>query len=321
MRLDFNVLWVDDQPEHVAAQIKGIAKRMDEEGFHFKPKLCKTIEDVQKVIKDDVFTDEIDLILVDWELEGGAQGQDAMTVIREIVHYRDIVFYSAQNDVAALKKLAYERGIEGIYCATRQDLIEEVLGVFDSLVKKVLDLDHTRGIVMGATSDIDQMVKDCLIAIHGKLDDAGKKAMLEEALQRIDKKLKDLDKQIKKLKTATTVMDVFEAHHAFTANDRLRMLKDLLKQETFKSYSEASVTVGRYIDEVVPERNSLGHLVLVPAGKAQAVVNVEGKELSLDEAKQLRKLILDLRGDFRTLLLALQAKETSVSTASASSIE
>ena len=54
------------------------------------------------------------------------------------------------------------------------------MGVFDFLVKKVLDLDHTRGIVMGATSDIDFIVNECLVMIE-KIDVAGKDAMLKEA--------------------------------------------------------------------------------------------------------------------------------------------
>ena len=55
--------------------------------------------------------------------------------------------------------MASEAGIEGIYCAERENLPDEVIGVFESLIKKVLDLDHTRGIVMGGrvTSTIPSM--------------------------------------------------------------------------------------------------------------------------------------------------------------------
>jgi hypothetical protein len=41
MRLDFNVLWVDDQPEYVASQIKSIALKMAAEGFEFNPRFYR----------------------------------------------------------------------------------------------------------------------------------------------------------------------------------------------------------------------------------------------------------------------------------------
>ena len=83
MRLDFNVLWVDDQPGSVFNQIKSISLQMAAEGFEFKPRQCTTLDQVEAVISEDVFTDEVDLILVDWDLGNGAHGEDAIRRIRE----------------------------------------------------------------------------------------------------------------------------------------------------------------------------------------------------------------------------------------------
>jgi hypothetical protein len=313
LRLDFNVLWVDDQPKVVEAQIKAIAKEMAGEGFQFNPQLCKSIDAVRKLLADDVFTDEVDLILVDWDLGGDLKGQDAIAAIRETVVYKDVVFYSAQTSAKELRELAFAKSVEGVYCASREELVEEVLGVFVSLVKKVLDLDHTRGIVMGATSDIDNMVNECLLAIHQRLDEAGQEAMLQEALRRIDDKIKDLTKKATKLRDAASLTAVLESHLIFTAMDRLRILSHLLKDEMFKDHAAARTAVNTYRDKVVPGRNDFGHLVLVPEGKPQAISNLEGKQIGLTEARELRKLILDLRDDFRSLHLALQAKDRSPS--------
>ena len=70
---------------------------MEEEGFNFNPTLCTSIDEVRKLIADNVFTDEVDLILVDWDLGGEVRGQDAIAEIRATVPYKDVVFYSAQN--------------------------------------------------------------------------------------------------------------------------------------------------------------------------------------------------------------------------------
>jgi hypothetical protein len=307
LRLDFNVLWVDDQPNRVESQIKRITKQMEDEGFQFNSTLCKSMDDVRKLIAENVFTDEIDLILVDWDLGSGVEGQDAIVAIRETVPYKDVVFYSAQNPADTLRKLAFEKGVEGVYCASREELVDEVWGVFESLVKKVLDLDHTRGIVMGATSDIDDMVNQCLIAMHVKLDQAGKDAMIKNALGYIDKRIAELTKTASALQKATTIVELFEAHMILTANDRLRMLGGALKVKSFeahKGYREAVVT---YQQKVVPRRNDFGHLVLVPAGKPVTFADSKGKPVTLAETRELRRLILGLRNDFKSLLIALQA--------------
>lgn len=308
MRLDFNVLWVDDQPNAVNAQIERIKTRMESEGFSFKPIQCKSLAEVETLIAEDVFQDEVDLILVDWDLGGGIHGEDVIAKVREVAQYKDVVFYSADPAIAPqLRKLAFDKNLEGIYCANREGLVDEVLGVFESLVKKVLDLDHTRGIVMGATSDIDYLVNTCLAMAHTKLDDQGKVKFIDEALGRIADKVKTVTKQGEKIKNAPSVEALFKAHMLFTSDDRLRMLAAILEMETFVAHADARVTIKSYREDVVPARNKLGHMVLAPEGKPQAIETMEGKQVSLEEMRNLRKLILGLREDFRALADALKA--------------
>lgn len=306
MRLDFNVLWVDDQPDRVAAQIKSIALQMAAEGFEFKPRQCTTIEQVGEAISEDVFTDEVDLILVDWDLGNGAHGEDAIERIRQTVKYKDVVFYSGQSSVVELQQKAYEKKLEGVYCASREGLVDEVVGVFESLIKKVLDLDHTRGIVMGATSDIDHMINSCLSLAHSKLDDAGRAEFIQQALKRVAEKVKNIGKQGEKLHTAPSIDALFKAHMIFTSDDRLRMLASILGMDAFAAYSAGVMTVNSYRDGVVHDRNTLGHVVLVPQGKPSNVVDDSGKVVDIGQMRELRKLILGLRADFRALLDAMQ---------------
>lgn len=305
MRLDFNVLWVDDQPKAVNSQITRIKLLMAEEGFNFNPTQCRSIEEVESLIAGDVFQDEVDLILVDWDLGGGVHGQDVIERIRQVAQYKDIVFYSARTRSADLRKLVYERELEGIYCATREDLVAEVVGVFESLVKKVLDLDHTRGIVMGATSDIDHMIYACLVNIEAKLDEAGKKTLIDEAKRRLRDRVKDITKQSDKLGSATDMETILGAHMIFGANDRLRLLRRTLESDA--THARSVDTIRSYMDHVVPDRNKLGHMVLAPEGRPQAVVNLEGKQINLDDMRTLRKTILSLREDFRALFESLKA--------------
>lgn len=307
MRLDFNVLWVDDQPDSVAAQITSIRLKMASEGFEFKPRQCTTIAQMEKAISEDVFTDEIDLILVDWDLGNNEHGEDAIERIRQIVQYKDVVFYSGQASVVELREKAYEKQLEGVYCAGRADLVDEVIGVFESLVKKVLDLDHTRGIVMGATSDIDHMVNTCLTLAHGKLDDAGKAVFIQEAMKRVEEQVANIVKLGQRIQANPSIEALFKAHMLFTSDHRLRMLARILGMNEFTAYADGITTVTAYRNGVVGERNILGHAVLVPQGKPNEVIGDAGKVIDIEQMRELRKLILNLRADFRALLDSMQA--------------
>lgn len=72
------------------------------------------------------------------------------------------------------------------------------------------------------------------------------------------------------------------------------------------AYSAGVQTVESYRRGVVHERNTLGHVVLVPQGKPNSVVDDSGKVVDIDQMRALRKLILNLRADFRLLLDAMK---------------
>lgn len=305
MRLDFNVLWVDDQPKRVEAQISSIKREMEAEGFNFNPTHCLSIEDVKNRIAQDVFNDEVDLILVDWDLGDNLKGQKVIREIRDRIQYKDVVFYSAQTPPETLRTLAYDEGLEGVYCAERDSLRDEVIGVFESLVKKVLDLDHTRGIVMGSTCDIDQMVVECITTAHPKLESDEQNKLVEDALDAIATRLRQHAAQLEKLRATPDIATLLSDKTLFSANDRLRALSRILTTRNFNQ-TEMKKHVTTYIKEVVPKRNSLGHRVILPGG-AESVIAMEGAEtMTLQDLRELRRLILNLRGEFRTILEAMK---------------
>jgi hypothetical protein len=241
------------------------------------------------------------LILVDWDLQGGLKGQDVIYEIRSTIQYKDVVFYSSLTSVQELRGLAYKIGVEGVYCASKLRIVDEVMGVFESLVKKVLDIDHTRGIVMGATSDIDRMVHECLARIHDQSDVNGKKFLLIRAKKIISDRIEDLSKKANELQKTDNVAKLLEAHALFGANDRLRVLSAALETKGYEEHGSLRDSLKSYITDVVPMRNDLGHVVLIPDGATGALSEVTGKPITLDEMRELRRFLLELRADFRLL--------------------
>ncbi len=313
MRLDFNILWVDDQPQLVDGQRKTLQRVMAQEGFDLKPTFCTTLDEVKSFLAQDLFRDEIDLILVDWDLGGGLKGQTVIAEIREVVPYKDIIFYSANVNVAELRKASYEAANEGVFFVTRNDLVDEASHLFGSVIKKVLDLDHIRGIVMGATSDVDHMARECLKLAHDLLDDAGKAGVLTEMVELLNNKAPDLEKRVGKLTTAPEVDKILEAHLTFTANDGLRILSRLLDMQQFTDLKGHQEHVKIYLAKVVPKRNVLGHKVLTPEGKPAGIAGETTAEvISIEDMRELRCALLELRSEFKLLVDALKRPATLV---------
>jgi CheY-like chemotaxis protein len=165
MRLDFNVLWIENQQDSVQSQKERLEHLIRQEGFRLRVTFASSVEDALKYLAEDIYTDHVDLILMDYDLGPGMKGNEGLVEVRHKVPYRDIVFYSSQ--AGDLLDMVLKAKVQGIYCSTRQELPDTAIGVFGILVKKVIDIDHARGIVMGATSDIDHYIMDCLVTSFG----------------------------------------------------------------------------------------------------------------------------------------------------------
>lgn len=300
MRLDFNVLWVEDQQAQVEAQSKAIARHMAEEGFEFRATMCASPGEVRGYIGDQVFNDEVDLILVDWDLGAGGKGQHVITEIREHIQYKDIVFYSAVTEIETLRQQSFDEDHEGIYFVARRDLVGEVTNLFHTMIKKVLDLDHTRGIVLGATSDIEHSTRECLVQAYQLLDDPGREAMLGHMVKRLDDKIKDTEKRVRKL-DGKGVEAILEDHFTFTSSDGLGLLLKIMEFQPLVAHKAFQEPIKRYRDEVAPKRNKLGHKVLQPDGRPSGMAASDGGVVTLAELRLLRKDLLELREQFRNL--------------------
>jgi hypothetical protein len=157
---------------------------------------------------------------------------------------------------------------------------------------------------MGATSDIDHLVNQSLSMIQGKLG-AERPAFIAKAKALVAKRAAEIAALADALNAADSIERFSEHHMIFTAHDRLMLLSSALKFEACQPYAGSRAAVNSYMSSVVRDRNILGHAVIVPEGKPTAVTHGSGKTMSLAETRELRKLILRLRDEFRGLFAAL----------------
>lgn len=254
MRIDFNILWIEDQQSAVQSQLEALRLKLEQHGFRLEAYFFDSAEQAINKVEDEVFADHIDLILIDYNLSGDLNGYEGIKKIRKKLPYKDTIFYSASRE--NLEKIESQKAIQGTFLSHRGHLPIKAYEVFQNLIKKVLDIDHARGIVMGSTSDIDSLIQECIsISIDNSVisnDDALK--IIKKRLTQIEENFKE---HIKNLNNIEDAKDIFTFYHIYTSSDRIRLLINILKSDAkFKSYKES---LSDYLDNVVPARNSLAH--------------------------------------------------------------
>lgn len=292
MRLDFNILWVEDNQGNVQSQKAAIERTIRREGFRLRAEFAASVDAATSFLAEDIYGDHVDLILMDFDLGPGKKGDEGLSAVRDIFPYKDIVFYSGMSTADLLAKVTAQNA-QGIFVANRDALPDVVEGVFENLVKKVLDIDHSRGIVMGATSDIDKVVFDGLSKVFDGCDESQREKTIQAIRERLSDKQKEFEKSVEAIKAVSHVTDLIEHHGVYTSDDRFRLLQKLMKQLGLHSDRSASFDV--YRTNVMPKRNDLAHIRVVRTGFSRKLYDRKGNELTTDDMRELRVALLEFQ--------------------------
>ena len=158
---------------------------------------------------------------------------------------------------------------------------------------------------MGASSDIDHLINECLIgAVNTKgtprWDEAAK--IITDRMAQIRDRFQE---DAKKVDAVDQIEDLIELYNVYTSVDRLNLLRKLLDGDgKHDGYSE---NLKLYATSTVPKRNTLAHVRVQRDGFSRKLVDKKGNELTSDVMRELRQ---DLLGHYEKLEeLAQRLKE------------
>jgi CheY-like chemotaxis protein len=301
MRLDFNVLWVDDQPKGVKAQHEQIGLKLRKQGFRLTSIFARSVAEATKHISNDVYADHVDLILMDYDLGKGPTGADGLVAVRSMMPYKEIVFYSAQ--APDLRKMLLEAKVDGVHVSDRGGLINDVVGIFEMLVKKVIDIEHSRGIVMGATSEIDHTINDCLVRYFDRCKKDDQIKILAAVTKRLGEIKARFEAECGELDGITHVSALAPKHGIYTSADRLNLLRKILA--VLNIHADKKKKLISYGVNVVPRRNDLAHVRVKVEGFVRKLLNRDNRELTSEDMRLLRVEILECRELFEEMQASL----------------
>ena len=305
MRLDFNILWVEDQPKAIEAQREGIERRMRKQGFKLQTEIATSIKEAASYIGDDIYGDHIDLILMDYDFGDEPNGEVGLERVRDTFPYKDVVFYSAQ--VKDLTEIVAQNKISGVFCCDRAGLPDTVIHVFEVLVKKVLDIDHSRGIVMGATSEIDGFVNKSLIRVLEKADKKTVVAAFNIIGKQLDKIKEQFSNNCTRISEATEISEILNIHNVYSSTYRLRLFRGILKQ--LGTHREEQKAMLDYANDIIPKRNDMAHVTVERDGFSRKILDRSGKELTTEDMRILRSALLEHHEMFEGVLRSLHEEQ------------
>ncbi len=155
MRLTFSILWFDDSETYFdSLDLDWLKNEVLSWGFSPKIIQVTTPEDFMSHRPFDIF----DIIVVDRNLEGYENGQQFISDLRSNSVYTEVIFYTAGN-ASELWDGIREKQLEGVFVSTRNDILPKISKVGSQSIRKILDLENMRGIVMAEVGEAGSPIR------------------------------------------------------------------------------------------------------------------------------------------------------------------
>lgn len=257
MKLEYKILWIDnDLPAYIEnGSVKDIEDFLLEKGF--EPTIEKVFDEAD--LDNFITKHDYDLIISDYNLNNTTGD----TVIKQIREERksdaEILFYTAQdsymNNEQVMKNLAFKERLT--FKVGRNGLIEKIETVIELTLKKLLELNATRGLITAATSELDVEIEEIYYQLIEIPVDDETKPKLQKIFQTDYKEMKKNYLKQCKAKRDNHASD-FKMY--FSISDSFRrydILKEFLKLKTFDNFDLDLFK--KYNSEVIEIRNKFAH--------------------------------------------------------------
>ena len=279
MRLDYKILWIENEEDFVDSFIPRVETFLSEKGF--EPNIVKVLDEAQV---DNYLNIDYDLIISDFNLNE----TNGDVVIYELRNTKkldtEILFYSSKTnflkDSAIKDKLAFMERINIQY--GRDSLLKKIETLIDLTLKKLLELNATRGLITAATSHLDVEIEEIYYLL---LD----KPVADEVKPKIEKIFKTDYGEIRKslLKRCRAQKESHSGDYKlyFSQSESFRkwdILKELISLNVPEGFDMNLFK--QYYQEVIDIGNKFAQAKAIESdGKLVLEGKVEGKDFEFNE--------------------------------------
>lgn len=283
MRLTYNILWIENEQDWLDATVVFVKDVIEENGFTFKYVPKSSEKEIEEMLLHPEPFKDFDLILVDFNLDKGDQGNKIIENIRNHNIFTEVIFYS--QDADATRQAIKDHWLDGIYCSSRNrnDFEFKFEKVFLTTVRKIQHISSMRGLVLSETSQLDNIIEDILHDFLSKRPQ-GEQEKLKKYI--IDECIKNSfasnGKLIEKLNDTIDNVDLI-GHVLFDADKKRRSTGKIIELIGNKKIVDNKVFLSEYKEEVIDMRNNLAHAVEIEKDGAKLLKTRKSGEKLFDD--------------------------------------
>lgn len=237
MKIDFLILWIDDNKLVIDSLSSNLRNWLEEKGFQLRVIPHKDETGVLANIKEH----DVELIVIDYKLPKKT-GNEIIKDIRDSGCYQDIVFYS--------EGMPPREPFDGVFFVSKEDAKTRIKELVDLKLLRSFDPMGVRGWIVADAIELEEMVNELLIRCYthrdgfnftdrlffseyNPLEFGTKVGMLNGIMKdRISllKTNKEKDGNIEKLESCKTIFDTFQKEvveiRNIVAHQRLEATED-----------------------------------------------------------------------------------------------
>ncbi len=292
MLIKYKLLWVDDNIQDIngADVIKEIGEYIEELGF--VPNISTREE--ANYSREEFQQNNYDLIISDYNLphdgvsENQMHGDSLINKIREDEIFTEILFYSSQRNFEEIANNLYQDRISFFSLVDDSEykkLKNKIKKLINLTVKKLQEIDNLRGMIIGATCELDALITDKLRVL------AEDKHLNQKAIELLSKKHNYRVRKYNQIECSLRKEHYLENTLFSDACLKARILNHYLKtpdlMETFKGDSENFLE--NYKNKILTIRNKFAHARKINDGTLKTQNGEES--FDMDECIKIRKNI------------------------------
>ena len=282
MKLEFGILWFEDQPADIQADITRLERKIKDLGFQPRIDFYPNMDEIEAISEKQASWHVYELVAVDYHLDG-VKGDEVAKQIRTLFPFTRILFYSSQTKQQLLDIIT-RAGVEGVFCENRERLADTLMDFIQDLVAGVDRLESMRGLAAATIGRCDELLRESLLKL-GNLNPNEAEAICKKIAEKVrngnKQNLRSLEKYRTNLSELLKSRCVTSAHLYMAVSSRLKALN------IAKGEREA---LNGYQNDALKPRNTLGHAVEVENGPGGwEIADQSGGNLKKTDFPKIRK--------------------------------
>jgi CheY-like chemotaxis protein len=296
MKLDYNILWVDDRIKDRPFQkiLNETKEFLLNQYFN-----CNIIEaeDFNEFVEIFSKEKEFDIIITDYSLNEGTFGSQVIDFIRDSQHnFTEIFFYSANDNVKDVKlfsnnRITFFQLTGGDY----KELEDEILAVINQTIKKFQNIVAMRGMIMNEVSNLDAQMLEIVQTYTSKTEH---QKIIDRVLDELISFYKEKLEKSEKYKKNNNFGKVLSEPILFSSSQRASAIEEIAD----------SIGITNFINEfrinIIKVRNEFAHAVFVKdekTGREYFIDKKDGVDFNEDKCKDIRRNINIQKGNLDNL--------------------